>query len=140
MKTKQSVIWIAFVVFSLILGSCATKKNFLLSSVVPAARGYVKVSKDKNKNYTIKVKINNLAEAERLASQRSKYIVWMETADRNTKNIGVIKSSHGLLSKNLKASLETKTAFVPTRIFITAEDNPDEQYPKSQVVLSTDKF
>lgn len=123
-----------------LLNSCATKKDFLLSSVVPAARGYVKINRDKNKNYIVKVVINDLAEANRLASEDSKYVVWMDTKDNNTKNLGQIKSSTGFLSKRLKASLQATTPSKPARIFITAEDDADVQYPVAQVVLSTEKF
>ena len=40
----------------------AKKIGFLSSSIVPAARGYVKVKRDINGNYLIQVKISNLAE------------------------------------------------------------------------------
>ncbi len=140
MRTNQISLFISIVMLVFLLNSCAMKKEFLLSSVVPAARGYVKIDKDRNKNYIIKVVINNLAEAERLASEDSKYVVWMDTKDNETKNLGQIKSSRGFLSKALKASLEATTPFKPSRVFITAEDNADIQYPVAQVVLSTEKF
>ena len=139
MKTNRNC-FILIAILSLSVLSCATKKDFLLSSVVPAARGYVKIDNDKNKNYNIKVIIENLAEVERLASRNSSYVVWMETMDNETKNLGQIKSARKAMSKRLKASLETKSSFKPSRIFITAEDNADIQYPVAQVVLSTEKF
>jgi hypothetical protein len=139
MKTNRTC-FIIIAILSLSVLSCATKKDFLLSSVVPAARGYVKIDTDKNKNYNIKVVIENLAEVERLASKNSTYVVWMDTRDNDTKNLGQIKSSRKVMSKRLKASLETKSAFKPSRIFITAEDDADVQYPVAQVVLSTEKF
>lgn len=140
MRTNQISLFISIVMLVFLLNSCVMKKEFLLSSVVPAARGYVKIDKDRNKNYIIKVVINNLAEAERLASEDSKYVVWMDTKDNETKNLGQIKSSRGFLSKALKASLEATTPFKPSRVFITAEDFADIKYPVAQVVLSTEKF
>lgn len=140
MKPNQISVFISIVMLGFLLNSCATKKDFLLSSVVPAARGYVKIDRDKNKNYIINVVINNLAEAKRLASEDSKYVVWMDTKDNDTKNLGQIKSSTGFLSKRLKASLQATTPYKPGRIFITAEDDADVQYPVAQVVLSTEKF
>jgi hypothetical protein len=57
-----------------------------------------------------------------------------------TKNIGQIKSSTGILSRQLKASFESVSSFKPTKLFITAEDDPSTQSPGTQVVLSTDNF
>jgi hypothetical protein len=55
-------------IFSLILiSSCTQKISFLTSSVVPAARGTVKVKMDDNKNHTIQIALVNLAEPERLS-------------------------------------------------------------------------
>ena len=42
--------------------SCAKKITFQTSTVVPAARGQVTVNKDNNKNYVVKIKIDDLAE------------------------------------------------------------------------------
>lgn len=139
MKTNKTILLLGFTLISILICSCAIKKNFLLSSVVPAARGTVKVDRDRNKNYVIDVKVRDLAEAERLAGKNSTYVVWMDT-ENDTRNLGQMKSSRGTLSKALKASLKTNTPFKPKRVFITAEENPDVQYPVSQVVLSTDKF
>ena len=118
--------------------SCATKMFFSTSSVVPAAQGSVKVSRDNNKNYVIKISITNLAEVERLQPQKQTYVVWMVTNEGLTKNIGQLNSSKSFLSKKLKASLKTVSSFNPVKIFITAENDPGVQYPGDQVILSTD--
>lgn len=120
--------------------SCTRKISFLTSSVVPAARGSVKVKKDNNNNYAIQIHLINLAEVQRIQPSRRTYVVWMETAAEATKNIGQINSSTSLLSKKLKASFGTVSSIKPTRIFITAEDDAGIQYPGEQVILSTDKF
>jgi len=120
--------------------SCARKISFQTSSVVPAAEGKVKLTKDDNNNYKIKITISNLAEPERLQPAKKTYVVWMQTADNGTKNIGQINSSTGFLSGKLKAAFETVTAFKPIKIFITAEDDASIQYPGMQVVLSTNNF
>jgi hypothetical protein len=120
--------------------SCAIKASFETSSVVPAARGAVKIKKDNNKNYQIKIDIYNLAEANRLQPPKQTYIVWMETNENVTKNIGQINTSTGLLSRKLKASFETVSAIKPTKIYISAEDDANIQNPGAQVVLSTGKF
>jgi hypothetical protein len=120
--------------------SCARKVNFQTSSVVPAARGDVKVKKDKNNNYSIQVSLYNLSEPKRLEPSKAAYVVWMETTENVTKNIGQINSSTGFLSNKLKASFETVSATKPTRIFLTAEDDAGIQYPGTQVIMTTNDF
>jgi hypothetical protein len=124
----------------LYLSSCARKISFQSSSIVPAARGDVKVKKDNNNNYNIQISLSDLAEPKRLQPSKSTYVVWMETASNTTKNIGQINSSTGFLSGKLKASFETVSSTKPTKIFLTAEDDASIQYPGSQVVLSTNDF
>lgn len=123
-----------------IVNSCAQKISFLNSAAVPAARGDVKLTTDKNNNYVIAIQLENLAEVERLQPPKRTYVVWMESASVTTKNIGKISSGSGRFSSKLKASFETVSAVKPTKIFITAEDDADTQYPGSQIILSTNNF
>ena len=137
----RNVVILAFtalVVFS--FSSCATKAKFANSSVVPAARGDVKIKKDKNKNYIIKIEITNLAEVDRLEPPRKSYVVWLVSDRDETQNIGRISSSSGTFSSKLKASFETVTSYKPTKIFITAEDDATITYPSTQVILATERF
>jgi hypothetical protein len=128
----------AIVIFA--FSSCATQAVFLTSPVVPAAQGKVTIKDDGNKNHVIKIKISNLANSQRLQPPKNVYVVWLVTDNELTKNIGQIISSTGTLSKNLKASFETVSSFKPTKIFITAENEADVQYPNSEVILSTDNI
>jgi hypothetical protein len=121
------------------ISSCATKTQFLASSVVPAAEGTVSVKQDNNKNYNIGITIRNLAEPTRLQPAKNMYVVWMEGEDNETKNIGQIKSSQSFISKQLKGSFETVSAVRPKKIFITAENDPGINYPNySDIILTTD--
>lgn len=137
---KKIFLSLTAAVILLSLTSCAKNITFLNSSVVPAARGTVKVKKDTNNNYGIKIELSDLAEASRLQPARKTYVVWMDSDRETAKNIGQLKSGTGFLSKKLKASLETISSAKPTKVFITAEDDPSVQYPSSQVVLSTNNF
>jgi hypothetical protein len=132
------VLSVPFTVFA--ITGCARKVAFQTSSVVPAAEGTVKVKKDNNKNYDIKIELTNLAQPDRLQPSRSMYIVWMESDENTAKNLGKINSSHGFMSGKLKASFETVSNLKPTRIFITAEDDEATTYPGSVVVLTTSSF
>lgn len=143
MKTNTNHLRNFFITFALVLmiavlSSCATKVVFLSSAVVPAAEGNITIKEDSNKNYKIKVQIANLADSQKLTPPKNVYVVWMLTEFNNTKNIGQIVSSSGSMSNNLKASFETVSSFRPIKIFITAEDDADIQYPNAEVVLITD--
>lgn len=120
--------------------SCAKKVAFQTSTSVPAARGDVKIKKDENKNYLIQIELENLAEVSRLEPQKNAYVVWMETEDSMVKNIGQIKSDSKFLSSKLKASFETVSAVKPSKIYITAEDNADVQFPGNQMIMETNDF
>jgi hypothetical protein len=115
---------------------CAKKIPFQVSSQVPAARGNVSYSKDKNNNYEIKLQISYLAEPNRLQPARNSYVVWMES-DQNSNpiNLGQIVGT-----SKLKIKFETVSSSKPKRIFITAEDDPAIHYPGSYLVLETNNF
>ena len=133
--TKNTLLGILTIMILISFASCAKKITFLRSEVTPAAEGNVKVTSDKNNNYVIQVNISNLAEIDRLKPSKKTYSVWMVTDTDETKNIGRISSS-----SKLNASLETVTSFKPVKIFITAEEDVDAQYPGRTIVLSTDNF
>ena len=118
----------------------AKKVNFLPSTVVPAARGFAKITRDKNRNYVIKMKISNLAEVQRLNPSKLSYVVWIVTDREINMNIGQLESSTKVLSTKLKATFETVSSFKPIRVFITTEDDASVQNPGSQVVLTTKQF
>lgn len=138
--TKNALLGIFTILAIFTFSSCAKKMAFLTSPVVPAARGYVKVKNDNNKNYVIQIELSDLAEVTRLSPAKQTYVVWMVTDKEATKNIGKINSSTSMMSSKLKASFETVSAMKPTKIFITAEDDASIQSPGMQVVLSTDRF
>jgi hypothetical protein len=122
------------------VSACAQKVNFLTSTVVPAAQGSVKVKKDNNKNYLIKIHIDNLAEPNRLSPPKNAFVVWLVTDNSTPQNIGKIKTSNNFMSKKLTATFETVSVLKPTKIFITAENDASLQYPVSEVVLTTNNF
>lgn len=127
-------------VLLLSFNSCFDRVGFLTSSVAPAARGYVKVKKDNNKNYVIQMHLFNLAEVKRLEPAKESYIVWMVSEQNQTSNLGQLNSSANLFSRKLKASLMTVSTVKPNKIFITAENDATVSSPGSQMILSTDNF
>jgi hypothetical protein len=139
-QTRNSFLAIFIIIAAMLLNACATKVSFLTSSVVPAARGTVKIKVDNNKNYSIDITLSDLAEVSRLEPSKRTYVVWMVTEQEVTKNIGQLNSSKGFMSKRLKGSFKTVSSAKPIKIFITAEDDPNTQYPGNLVALTTDTF
>nr|MBP7239354.1 hypothetical protein [Saprospiraceae bacterium] len=85
----------------------------------------------------IEIKIRNLAEVDRLTPVKETYVIWMVTEKGVAENIGRLKSSNGFLSKKLKATFTTTISSKPTKIYITAEDDPAIEYSFAAEVLST---
>ena len=139
-QTKGILLGILVIGMVLPFTANAKKIKFLQSAVVPAAKGYVKVKTDNNKNHVIKIEIRDLADVERLNTSKISYVVWMETDQGRTENLGQLNSSSGFLSKQMKASLETVSSYMPTKIFVTAEEFENAQYPGERVILTTDRF
>jgi len=132
-KIKALIISLILVIF--IPFACSKKIAFENSSIVPAARGEVSVKKDNNENYKIEIKISNLAEPDRLSPPKSTYVVWLESQNKNPQNIGQIVGT-----TNLHVKFETVSASKPRRIFITAENEANTQYPSYMRVLETALF
>ncbi len=120
---------------ALILSSCATTVKFPVSQLAPAAEGSTKIKQDKNGNYNITVRVNYLADAERLNPPRSQYIVWVEKDDGSFQNIGILVSD-----RLNKAKLETTTPFPPYRILITAEDEGAVTWPGTQELFRSERI
>ncbi len=130
---KQLVLVVSLLLVVISTTSCAHKTAFNTSSVIPAARGEVKVKKDNNNNYKIEMEISYLAEPERLQPPKKTYVVWLVGEDRNAPiNIGRIESN-----KKLKVKFETVSSIKPKRIFISAEDDYATQFPSYMIVLET---
>ncbi|MEO6916820.1 MAG: hypothetical protein ABI151_15315 [Chitinophagaceae bacterium] len=134
---RAMLLFASISIITLSLSACAKKMNFATSSVVPAAQGTVKLKSDNNHNTRISLSVERLADPDRLTPAKKTYVVWMETENNGTKNIGSLGTSSGMLSGKLKSSLSTVTAFKPTAFFISAEDDASILYPGGQVVLRT---
>ena len=116
------------------ISACNEKISFTKSTVVPAAQGDVQIKKDPNNNYKIDISVSDLADPSRLTPPKITYVVWVMTSDETAKNAGQLHIS------DLRASLKTLSASQPTKVFITAEDDPTVQSPSGVTVLTTEKF
>lgn len=138
MKKYNHKSWIInsmLAVFFIAGVSCRTTVDFPHSSTLPAAEVKAKVKQDKNENYQIKLEADHLADPSRLKPSKDVYIVWIETESNNSQNIGQLTTKG---SKD--ASLETVTSYKPVRIFITAEDRANLQYPRGEVIFKSKRI
>ena len=139
MKTSKNIVLFFSILLSVSLTSCSTTLKFKNSAIVPAAEGRVKVTKDDNNNFSLNIKVTNLAEPSRLQPKKELYVVWLVTENNLTKNIGQLNSSTGFFSSLLEGELNTVSPFKPEYVFLTAEDNAGIQYPAGPTVLTTKK-
>ncbi|MEO7444663.1 MAG: hypothetical protein ABIT96_01205 [Ferruginibacter sp.] len=128
------------IVFTGVLFSCAKKVSFIPSPLVPQAEGIARIKKDKNNNYEIQVNITYLPPASKIDGAKDTYVVWAVTTQNNTKKLGQINTSNGLLSSKYKASLTIAIPEEPTRIYITSEYNALVEYPGPDMIMSTKTF
>ena len=136
MRKNAVIIPICFLVF--LFGACAKKFSFSNSPIVPGAGGKVAVKQDNNNNYIINVKTVHLTPAKNLTPSKAVYVVWMEGEDNNLKKLGQLKPSNTIISKTHKGELKATTTSKPRKIFITAEDDGNIEYPSSSLVLTTE--
>ena len=136
----RSLFTLLLVTLVLGLFSCARKIHFENSEIVPTAQGSVKLKKDRNDNYQLEIETLHLANPEKLTPAKKIYIVWAETTSNGTQNLGRLNSKNSFMSKALKSELHATTAYEPTRVFVTAEDEATVSYPSGQVVLTTKTF
>ena len=131
-KVGIVILLLLFFTFS----ACTDKMTFKSSSVVPAAKGSVKMKSDNNKNHIIDVSVTDLAPADQLTPPKKIYVVWMVTKKNETKNIGQLVSETSFMSSSLKGTLHAVTPFDPGYFFITAEDDGSVDFP-GKIVLNT---
>lgn len=139
-SSASVIAYAAALLLSFSLSSCSKKASFATSTIEPAARGSVKMKKDKNNNYNVTVDVKYLAEPQRLQPAKQVYVVWAKTPDNREQNLGQLRIGHGLFSSTLKGSLDAVTPFEPIQVYITAEDKADIEYPSSYTVLAANSF
>jgi len=126
---KQFLVLVA----ALCLCGVAFAKKFPVtaSPTVPAARGELDISHDKNGNERVKLELEHLADPASLTPPGGTYVVWIQSRGGNPENQGRLK-----VDKNLKASFETVTPYKDFQLTITAELDPTAKTPSGMQVLS----
>jgi hypothetical protein len=127
-------------ILMILSAGCGKDIKFLTSSIVPAAQGHVRIARDDNNNYIVKLHVNNLAEVDRLTPPKKSYVIWIISDLETPHNMGKMESNAQGLSKSLNATFEALSSSEPHKVFITAEDDPITLFPGSQIVLTTARF
>ena len=137
---KKTFLGILTTMMLLSFTTSSTKESFAASSIVPGARGYVRVKMNDLNNYAVNIRITDLMSVTQLQPPKHNYVVWMVSDQYITKNLGKLFSKTDAFPGKMKASFESITSLKPSKIFITAEDDATIQHPGVQVVLATNRF
>jgi len=131
MKHRKTYI-LLLLALAMVLSGCSHTVAFKKSRVVPAAELDMTINQDKNENYRIDLKVENLALPEDLIPAKKTYVVWA-VSDMGSFNVGQL-----LLDKKLRGNLSATTPYKPTSIRITAEEDPQTTFPGMQVDLTSE--
>lgn len=114
------------------LNACGSGAQFPTSSVVPAANITAKKKMNDQNNFTLEIKAENLASADRLDPPGHNYSVWIVSKKYGVKNVGQLNVENAE-----KSTFETITAFDFEEVFITVEKQGDLQYPQGAEISRT---
>ena len=128
---------IAMLFITMTLSSCSKTLRFNISPVLPSAVGTVKLSTDDNKNRTMTLNIKNLVDPQRLTPPKKIYVVWMQTKNDGTRNLGSLVGSEGYFSSTRTATFSSVITGEPLRFFVTAEESAQVSGPGPVTVLTT---
>jgi hypothetical protein len=104
--------------------------HFASTKIDPSAMGDVDLSKDKNGNTNVSLRVEHLAKPTLLTPPANLYVVWFQEPGSDPENQGQLQ-----VGNDLKGQLKTTTPRHNFDIFVTAETDPTAKTPSDQVVL-----
>ena len=124
-----------FVAFTLViclvpLLAYARKYPLTATPVAPGAKGVVDVSKDKNGNTLVNLKVEFLPKPSSLTPPAETYIVWFRKQGSEPEAQGQLK-----VNDNLKGEFKTSTNMKSFDVFVTAESERVPKAPSGPEVL-----
>lgn len=135
MSPLKSLSVALFVFASACLGMGFGTKEVRLSSTsngVPAARGAVRTGDAANNNTSVVVRVEHLAEPERVSNGATTYVVWAQRdGTKVIQNIGALR-----VDEKLNGSLSTVLPFDDFKVFITAEPASNVTGPSGEELLT----
>jgi hypothetical protein len=101
------------------------------SPSVPAAKGTVYMSHDRNKNSAIYMKVEHLAHPSALTPPQSAYVVWVQESGRDAENQGELH-----IGNDLNGEFKTVSPYKQFSVFVTPEQGPQVHSPTGDAVLT----
>ncbi len=111
---------------------CAHKVAFDPEPMTPAAEATARVTRDTNENTKLQLRVKHLALPQRLSPPKALYVVWAQTLQGRTMNLGRL-----MVKSNRTGTFTGVLPLKEFRLLITAEDVADVITPSEKVVLST---
>jgi hypothetical protein len=133
MRCPMRKLYITGLTFALLCTVAYAAKRYPMTaaSMVPGARAEVEISKDKNGNTRVNMRVQHLANLENLTPRASAYVVWLQERGGVSENLGQLK-----IDRNLKATFETVTPLKSFDVFVTAEQDFRVTGPSGPQVLT----
>ncbi len=100
------------------------------ATTVPGAMGVAQLTKDKNGNVVVDLKVRHLARPDSLTPPQSVYIVWLQPRGGQVTKQGQLR-----VNDNLEGEFKTPAPSRNFDIFVTAESGPNVTQPSGQEVL-----
>jgi hypothetical protein len=101
------------------------------SPSVPAAKGTVYMSHDRNKNSAIDMKVEHLAHPSALTPPQSAYVVWIQESGHDAENQGELH-----IGNDLNGEFKTVSPHKQFSVFVTAEQGPQVHSPTGDALLT----
>jgi len=132
MRIKKSPVMTLVCLGILILAGLGWAKTYHFAStkIDPSATGDVDISKDKNGNSNVNLRVEHLAKPALLTPPANLYVVWFQESGDNPENEGQLQ-----VGNDLRRQLKTTTPLHNFDIFVTAESDPTAKTPSDQIVL-----
>lgn len=104
--------------------------HFASTKIDPSAMGDADLSKDKNGNTNVSLRVEHLAKPTLLTPPANLYVVWFQEPGSEPENEGQLQ-----VGNDLRGQLKTTTPLRNFDIFVTAETDPTTKTPSDQTVL-----
>jgi hypothetical protein len=128
---RMALVCLGLLMFATLAGWAKTY-HFASTKIDPSAMGDVDVSKDKNGNAVVSLRVEHLAKPTMLTPPSTMYVVWFQQPGSEPENEGQLK-----VGDDLRGQLRTTTPWHSFEIFVTAETDPTTRTPSDQVLLET---
>jgi hypothetical protein len=130
---KKKIVYQSIAVgIALLLPLLAYARKYPLTAtpVVPGAKGYVDVGKDKNGNTEVTLRVEYLPKPSSLTPPAETYIVWFRRQGSEPESKGQLK-----VDDNLRGEFKTTTNFKNFDVIVTAETERVPKIPTGPEVL-----